>query len=538
MAVLALLPAAAVPNHGEAAKGPRKTVVVLYSIPQDVPGLHEMSLAITEGILKGSPSPVDVYSEYTGLDRFSGPAYETSLLTLYNEKYGRRKVDLLLLVGPTALDFVLARKFLPDVPIVTCYVARRRVEAARTVRPNLTGVLPANNTPKTIELMLSLYPQTRRIYVVLGASDYERDQARWGQVLFTPFAGRLEFVYLNDLSLEQVEAKVSQLQPDELVLFASVLRDAAGRDFYTNDPLNRISAASRRPVFGVVSEDLGDGILGGVLLSMELSGRISTDLGLRVLRGEPAGSIPILADVGMAPMFDWRQVERWHLRERQLPPGSILKFRKPSLWDTYWKEISAGLGIILIESLLVTGLVLQLRRRKRTERELADAEMRYRTVADFTHDWEFWQRPDGGFEYLSPACERVSGEPPEAFRSDPGLLPGLVLETDRPAWDAHQTEALAAESPTALEYRIITPPRTSGGWNRPTIPCAWKGGGPRAPAAASGTSRPGNRASWTSRRPTRRSVSSRISSKPKTRTTGRRSRRWRAPANSSARATP
>jgi PAS domain S-box-containing protein len=456
MAVLALLPAAAVPNHGEAAKGPRKTVVVLYSIPQDVPGLHEMSLAITEGILKGSPSPVDVYSEYTGLDRFSGPAYETSLLTLYNEKYGRRKVDLLLLVGPTALDFVLARKFLPDVPIVTCYVARRRVEAARTVRPNLTGVLPANNTPKTIELMLSLYPQTRRIYVVLGASDYERDQARWGQVLFTPFAGRLEFVYLNDLSLEQVEAKVSQLQPDELVLFASVLRDAAGRDFYTNDPLNRISAASRRPVFGVVSEDLGDGILGGVLLSMELSGRISTDLGLRVLRGEPAGSIPILADVGMAPMFDWRQVERWHLRERQLPPGSILKFRKPSLWDTYWKEISAGLGIILIESLLVTGLVLQLRRRKRTERELADAEMRYRTVADFTHDWEFWQRPDGGFEYLSPACERVSGEPPEAFRSDPGLLPGLVLETDRPAWDAHQTEALAAESPTALEYRIIT----------------------------------------------------------------------------------
>ncbi len=458
MALLALVAPLSLQGapHLEAPKGHRKTVVVLYSMPQDLPGVHELSQAITEGILKGSPVPVDVYSEYTGLDRFSGPAYETSLLTLYNEKYGRRSVDLLLLVGPTALDFVMARKFLPTVPIVTCYVARRRVEAARTLRPNLTGVLPADNTSKTIDLMLALYPQTRRIHVVLGASDYERDQARWGAMLFAPYAGRLEFEYLNDLSLEQVEARVGQLHPDELVLFASMLRDAAGQDFGTNDPLSRISAASRRPVFGVVAEDLGDGILGGVLLSMELSGRIAAGLGLRILQGESAASIPVLADVGMVPLFDWRQVERWHLRERQLPPGSQFRFRRPSLWDAYWKEISAGLGIILLESLLVAGLVIQLRRRKRIERELAEAETRYRTVADFTHDWEFWQRPDGSFEYLSPACERVSGHPPASFHSEAGLLPSLVTDPDRPAWEAHQAQALEAEAPTALEYRIRT----------------------------------------------------------------------------------
>ncbi|MFN7956838.1 MAG: sigma 54-interacting transcriptional regulator [Holophagaceae bacterium] len=450
LATLILAPALA----GPAPTAPRKTVVVLHSIPQDVPGLQELSAAITDGLLKGSPTAVDVYGEYTGLDRFSGPAYETSLLSLYNEKYGRRKVDLLILVGPATLDFVMAHQFLPQVPVVTCYIAQRRVDAARARRPQLTGVLPANNAPKTIDLMLSLYPQTRRILVVLGASEYERDQAKWGQAIFSPFAGRLEFVYLNDLSLEQIEARAAQLQPDELMLYGSLLRDATGRDFSTNDPLRRISAASRRPVFGVVTEDLGDGILGGVLLSMELSGRISADLGLRVLKGEAAGSIPILADAGMVPMFDWRQVERWHIKERHLPQGSIFRFRRPSLWDAYWKEISLGLGVILVETLLVTLLVIQLRRRKRIERELADAETRYRTVADFTHDWEFWQRPDGGFDYLSPACERVSGFAPEAFRADPALLAELVAEEDRPAWNAHQADALAALEPASLEYRI------------------------------------------------------------------------------------
>ena len=112
---LALLPAMAGSAQDETAKGPRKTVVVLYSLPQDMPGLRELSMAITEGIQKGSSDPMDVYSEYTGLDRFASPTYDTSLLTLYNEKYAARKVDLLMVVGPTALEFVLSRAFLPGV---------------------------------------------------------------------------------------------------------------------------------------------------------------------------------------------------------------------------------------------------------------------------------------------------------------------------------------------------------------------------------------------------------------------------------------
>ncbi|MBK7295048.1 MAG: sigma 54-interacting transcriptional regulator [Holophagaceae bacterium] len=451
---LALVPALAESGHGTRPKAPRKTAVVLYSLPQDVPGLRELSGAITEGLQKDSPDPLDVYSEYTGLDRFASPTYDASLLTLYNEKYAARKVDLLVVVGPTALEFVLSKKFLPGTPIVTCYIARRFVEAARLRRPDLTGALPANNAPRTIEMMLAMFPQTRRIQVVLGASDYERNQAEMGRIIFSSFSGRIGLEYLNDLTLEQIQTKVRALPDDDLVLFGSLLKDAGGREFYTNEALSAISAASRRPVFGLLTEDLGDGILGGVLLSMELSGRDSAQLGRRILQGESAAAIPLVADAGMAPMFDWRQVRRWGLRENQLPPGTLLRFKKVSLWDAYWKEISLGLGVILLETLLVTGLIIQLRRRKRIERELADAETRYRTVADFTHDWEFWQRPDGGFDYLSPACARVSGFAPEAFRAEPSLFAELVVEEDRPAWTAHQAEALGAKEPAALEYRI------------------------------------------------------------------------------------
>jgi len=441
---------------GQAKQGPRRTVVILYSIPQDVPGLHELSVALTDGLQSASKVPLDIYGEYTGLDRFSGAAYEDALLALYQEKYRSRKVDLLLVVGPTALEFVVARKFLPGVPIVTCYTARRIVEAAKASRPEMTGALPAQNAPGTIALMLSMYPSTRHIQVVLGASEYEQGQAKQGRILFARFANRVDITYLNDLSLEQMEARVAELSDDTLVLFGSLLQDAAGRDFYSNDAVTRISRASRRPVFGVIYEDLGSGILGGELVSMEAAGKASAQLGLRVLNGEAASSIPLVADAGLAPMFDWRQLERWGVSQGNLPPGSQVLFREPSVWAMHGRAIGLGLGVIALQSILVAGLVVQLRRRRRVERTLARAETRYRTVADFTHDWEFWRRPDGSFEYVSPACERLSGYSPAEFKADPELLERLVHEEDRPAWHAYQAAALAGQAQAPLEYRIRT----------------------------------------------------------------------------------
>jgi len=455
-AIALLLAILAAPARGEPDTSPaaRRSVVILYSISQDVAGLRELSVALTDGIRSGSKAPVDVYGEYTGLDRFSGPVYEEALLALYREKYGSRKIDLLVVEGPTAFDFVIARNVLPGVPVVACYVARKFVEAARAVRPELTGALPAQNAPRTIDLMLSLYPSTRRILVVLGASAYERGQAGQGRILFAPFAPRVELTYTNDLTLEQLESRVKELADTDLVLFGSLLQDAAGRDFEGTEPLARISAASRRPVFGVIYEDLGAGILGGELVSMELSGKVSAQLAQRILAGERASSIPLVGDAGLAPMFDARQLERWGLAERRLPTGSAVLFRHRGLFEEHGRAIGFGLAIIVVQSVLVAGLVMQLRRRRRAEQEIARAETRYRTVADFTHDWEFWQRPDGTFEYVSPSCEAVSGHPASEFLADPGLLERLVHEDDRLAWKARQQAAASSGTEAPLEFRL------------------------------------------------------------------------------------
>ena len=85
---------------------------------------------------------------------------------------------------------------------------------------------------------------------------------------------------------------------------------------------------------------------------------------------------------------------------------------------------------------------------------LREAELRYRTVADFTYDWEYWQAPDGSLRYVSPSCERITGYPAAEFLSNPHLLDEIVLPEDSEAWAGHRQEVNEQEG-SEVQFRIL-----------------------------------------------------------------------------------
>ncbi len=82
------------------------------------------------------------------------------------------------------------------------------------------------------------------------------------------------------------------------------------------------------------------------------------------------------------------------------------------------------------------------------------AELKYRTVADFTYDWEYWQSPDGNFSYISPSCERITGYRAEEFMNNPRLLEQIILPENRNIWLNHQQEALEEPKQRDIQFRI------------------------------------------------------------------------------------
>lgn len=94
----------------------------------------------------------------------------------------------------------------------------------------------------------------------------------------------------------------------------------------------------------------------------------------------------------------------------------------------------------------------------RMEAALRHNEERYRLVADFTFDWEYWISPTGEYLYMSPSCERITGYSRDEFLADPGLMQAIVHPDDQARVAQHFSETGEQPSPRdiPLDFRVIT----------------------------------------------------------------------------------
>ena len=93
--------------------------------------------------------------------------------------------------------------------------------------------------------------------------------------------------------------------------------------------------------------------------------------------------------------------------------------------------------------------------KKKIYEKLRKSEEKYRTIADYTYDWECWLNEERKFEYISPSCERITGYRAEEFFADPYLLEKIIHPDDKSNYTSHQEEAFLSPVYSHSEYRII-----------------------------------------------------------------------------------
>jgi len=309
-------------------------------------------------------------------DENSEAAFVEYLLALYSS----RPLDLIVAIGAPAANFVQRhrQRLFSATPMIFTAVEQRRVQYEKLTE-NDTVVAVAHDFSAAFDNILRVLPLTKTIAVVNGASSNEifwLGEMRRELALLT---GRIELRWYNEKSFEEILIDAAGLPPHSAIFWHLMNVDATGVAHEANDALNKLSRSANAPIFSYDSSFFGEAIVGGPMHSVRELSQITAAVAIRILNGEKAGGIKTPPTGFAAPIFDWRQLQRWGISDSNLPARSTTYFRESSVWERYTWQIAFISTVILIQAGLIS-LLLQEHRR----RQLAEVQARQR-MAELAH---------------------------------------------------------------------------------------------------------------------------------------------------------
>jgi signal transduction histidine kinase len=360
-----------------------KQVLVLYSTRRD----SEFS-AVGEAELPrmldiGLGRDLDYYSDFFDLTRSPNPDYQSAFGDFLRQKYRGLRFDLVIALQDAAVEFVDRNRdgLFAGTPEV--FLSN---DPAKLGGPNSTGLILERNFAATLTFVEQLQPDVKNIFVVTGAASADKDYERLARIQFRPFEPRFTFTYLSGLETGALERRLSSLPARAAVYYLLVTEDGAGDKFHPLEYIDRVAAAANAPTYCWVDSAIGHGVVGGNLYSQKAVLERVGQIALRVLGGERAEDISVAAVDVNAPQVDWRQLKQWGISEARVPAGTLVSFREPNVWDRYRFYILGASTLLLVQSGLIAGLLIQRVRRQYAETELVRSQTQLRTSYDRIHD--------------------------------------------------------------------------------------------------------------------------------------------------------
>jgi formate hydrogenlyase transcriptional activator len=437
---------------------PVKHVLLLNSEGLDNQGQKLAGQGLWAALSENRDFDIQLYVEFLDASRFGDVAHARALADFLARKYAAVPIDVIITIYPWAVDFLVARRqtLFTDVPVVAAVIPRDygAMLEKSPARHFITSTIVGKKLTGLIDDARRLRPQIRRVALIAGTSDSDdHAESAYRQALKMHAPG-MDLIDLTNLSMAETLSRVRSLSTDTIVLYSSMFKDAAGETFLPCSALALIANASSVPVFGVLETYLGNGIVGGRILSFSAHGKSAGAMAIRILGGQSPEAIPFQGDDAYISAYDWRELKRWNISEKDIAPGSEILFKVPSFWEVHRSAIIGVASLVVVETLLVLGLLVNIFKRRKAEQLLAENEERLSLAADSAGAGLWCLTPADGYYWVTDKTREIYEFPPDESITHDRFLESVHPE-DRETVRRQIEKVLQSQEGGGIEYRIL-----------------------------------------------------------------------------------
>ena len=429
-----------------------KHILVLNSYHQG----YSWTDKIMTGVLSvfGARPDVELYIEYMDTKRKADQEYFLQLRDLYKHEYENIRFDVIVSSDDHALDFLLKFRdeLYPGTPVFFSGINDFKDDRL-SGHELFTGVIEEYDVTGTIDLILELHPEVSLIAVVNDGTKSGIASGKRTERAAESYKDRVEFKYLTNLPEDKLKNALSDLPRDAIVLYITYLLPPNGKPISIKKSTQLVLEASDLPVYAYWDYILGNGVVGGKVVSAYFQGETAALMAQGYLDGEPFENIRVDKNSPNVYMFDYTALRKFNINEGSLPLQSILLNMPPSLFVQY-KTIIWSIAIIVTLLVVTIFILLQsIRKRKKAEHALVEKNHLFHNVIDSLQDLIFVK--DTGLRTIlcNTAYASAVGKSPEELYGytdiengwDPQLVRGNP-DNDTRGFEQDDKEVLAGKA--------------------------------------------------------------------------------------------
>ncbi len=370
----------------------------------------------TDGVMAGmqkafatTDEDIQLHVEYLDTKRYQNPEYFSSILgSILRYKLGGRAFDLVLLSDNGALNFALEHRddLFVKTPIVFCGINNFKPAMISGFR-GITGVAEAPDFDEMVKLAIRLHPMTEEIVVIGNTQNVtDRENRRMLYKSLPAFEDQVQFNFWDDLPVEELIARLGRLGKGSLVFINGSVSDQSGHVLPSSQRTKQIRQACSVPLYSPWDFSLGQGIVGGKLVSATMQGRLAGQLALNILKGENPDDIEVLNAGTNEFMFDYNELKRFDISLSSLPEDSMIINQPPPFYALSEGQLWGGFVCMMV---LSGFLLITLFGRRKAVKALQASEAQVKLLLNSAAEGIYGLDLQGNCTFLNPAALRLFG---------------------------------------------------------------------------------------------------------------------------------